>query len=274
MIRRNPPWSREELILALELYLAKGLVDDRSAEVIDLSKKLGKLAAVEQVNPQVFRNPNGVAMKLGNFAALDPNYPGKGLSGGGKRDKEVWEEFAKDRYALLRAASEIRQTVSDIEYNVVSELVNESTTENGFDSESREDTRVRIAASIVRRRGQAVFRHSLMTAYDSRCAFTGYNAPDALEAAHILGYLGKESHHICNGLLLRADIHTLFDLGLLAVRSQSLSVDVAPSLESTPYADLDGKAIALPTAVVEHPSEAALNLHWSASKCSNRNVKY
>ncbi len=266
MAKRNPPWSREELILALELYLAKGLVDDRSAEVIELSKKLGKLAAVEQIDPQLFRNPNGVAMKLGNFAALDPNYSGKGLSSGGKNDKVVWDEFANNHYGLAHAASLIKDGLKAIERSVVSDLVSETANE-AFETTNRADNRVRIAGSIVSRRGQATFRQSLIRAYDGRCAITNYNATDALEAAHILGYLGNESHHISNGILLRADIHTLFDLGLLAVRSKDMSVDVAPTLMETPYADLEGKAINVPKSDDEQPSVNALDMHWSDSKC-------
>jgi hypothetical protein len=267
LIKRNPAWSREELILALELYLARGIVDDRSAEVIELSKKLGKLAAVEQINPQVFRNPNGVAMKLGNFAALDPNYSGKGLRGGGKNDKVIWDEFADNPYALAQAATQIRANLKATEQNTVNELVKESESTE-FQTETREDTRVRIASSIVSRRGQNAFRQSLLNAYSGKCAFSDYNAADALEAAHILGYLGKESHHICNGLLLRADIHTLFDLGLLAVQAKMMIIDVAPALLETPYAELEGKVINVPKDEEEQPSVAALELHWEASKCS------
>lgn len=266
MNKRNPRWSREELILALELYLAKGQLDARSTEVIELSRKLGVLSAVEQLNPELFRNPNGVAMKLGNFAALDPR-KGKGLSSGGKKDKEVWDEFSNNPYGLSHAADLIRDGLKAVESNLVGELVKETAAES-FETESREDTRIRLAGSIVSRRGQSTFRQTLIGAYGGRCAFSGYNAADALEAAHILGYLARESHHVCNGLLLRADIHTLFDLGLLAVKSSSMSVDVAPALRETPYVELEGKSIGLPKSDEQQPSEAALDLHWGASKCS------
>jgi putative restriction endonuclease len=55
-----------------------------------------------------------------------------------------------------------------------------------------------------------------MTVYSGRCAITDCEIDDVLEAAHISPYSGRSSDQVCNGLLLRADVHTLFDCGLLA----------------------------------------------------------
>lgn len=85
----------------------------------------------------------------------------------------------------------------------------------GFDASSIVDARERVLGQIVRRRGQQEFREKLLVAYEGRCAITGCDAIEALEAAHIVPYLGTETNHVQNGLLLRADIHTLFDLGCL-----------------------------------------------------------
>ena len=107
--RRNPRWAREELILALELYLSEGQLDDTDEAVIDLSAELNALTVVTDRPDQArFRNPNGVAMKLGNLAALDPSYPGKGLTRGGKGDVAVWEEFGADLDAVAAAAQTVR----------------------------------------------------------------------------------------------------------------------------------------------------------------------
>ena len=50
-----------------------------------------------------------------------------------------------------------------------------------------------------------------MDAYGGRCAITGYDVEEALQAAHIVPYLGPQSNTVNNGLLLRADVHNLFD---------------------------------------------------------------
>ena len=59
------------------------------------------------------------------------------------------------------------------------------------------------------------FRDALIGAYAGRCAITGCSVLDILEAAHITPYLGPDTNHVTNGLLLRADLHTLFDTCLL-----------------------------------------------------------
>lgn len=108
-----------------------------------------------------------------------------------------------------------------------------------FDASSVVD-RERVLAQIVRRRGQQEFREKLLEAYGRRCAITGCDAIEALEAAHIVPYLGPETNHVQNGLLLRSDIHTLSDLGLLAIAPESITVVIAASLAATSYAELAG----------------------------------
>ena len=107
---RNPTWAEEELILALDLYIRLGLLDDKDASVVDLSLVLNALT-IHAARPDQarFRNPNGVAMKLANFAAIDPNYSGRGLSRVGKRDAEVWERYASDEDTLAATAEAIRE---------------------------------------------------------------------------------------------------------------------------------------------------------------------
>lgn len=106
---RNPPWTDDELILALELYLKHGLLDDTSLEVINLSHELNRLGTgVSRNDPTRFRNPNGVALKLANLAALDPAYPGTGMTRGGRRDAVIWDRYSKDEDALVEAARLIR----------------------------------------------------------------------------------------------------------------------------------------------------------------------
>src|SRR5262249_37005848 len=106
---RNPTWTRDELILALDLYFRAGGVQlgATNPEVVQLSQLLNRLSIhTAETRNADFRNPQGVSMKLGNFLALDPHYPGAGLQRGGKRDQEVWHEFADDvpRLSLTAAA--------------------------------------------------------------------------------------------------------------------------------------------------------------------------
>ena len=86
-----------------------------------------------------------------------------------------------------------------------------------YDPTSVEDGRARIIGMVTRRQGQGAFRAALLNAYCRRCAVTGCTVEAVLEAAHIHPYLGPATNLVTNGLLVRADIHTLFDLGLLTV---------------------------------------------------------
>ena len=78
---RNPVWTRDELVLALDLYLGSRLAlpGKRSAEVLELSATLNRLGAVLFGDRgEDFRNANGVYLKLMNFRSLDPHYTGQG----------------------------------------------------------------------------------------------------------------------------------------------------------------------------------------------------
>jgi hypothetical protein len=86
-----------------------------------------------------------------------------------------------------------------------------------FDPKNVKDGRERILGSIAQRRGQKAFRDNLIAIYDGKCAVTGCSIRDVLEAAHIHPYRGPDTNHPANGLLLRSDLHTLFDCGLVVV---------------------------------------------------------
>lgn len=83
-----------------------------------------------------------------------------------------------------------------------------------------------------------------------------------LEAAHINPYLGAKTNDVTNGLLLRADLHTLFDLGLLTVDPNSLRLVVASSLKGSDYESLHGTALRLPAVTSSRPSQEALEKHF------------
>jgi putative restriction endonuclease len=87
------------------------------------------------------------------------------------------------------------------------------TTPDELTADLDEDMRDWALRCIAARRGQAAFRAALIDAYGGRCSITGCDAVEALEAAHISPYKGDHTNDVTNGLLLRADLHTLFDLG-------------------------------------------------------------
>lgn len=115
---RNPPWTRDELILALDLYMKHNPIhiSQRHPEVIALSEALNSLP-IHKARPSnvTFRNPNGVYMKLCNFLRLDPSYSGKGLEAGSKLEQEIWNEFQSNPQHLDKIASSIRASVRSAE---------------------------------------------------------------------------------------------------------------------------------------------------------------
>lgn len=135
--------------------------------------------------------------------------------------------------------------------------------ENGyFEPNNLTDERTRILREIVQRRGQYNFRRDLLSAYGGRCAITGCDVEDALEAAHIIGYVGASTQHVKNGILMRADIHTLFDLGLLKICPETLKVVLAPSVRKSSYAELHGQPLRRPVLASMEPDIEALYLRW------------
>jgi hypothetical protein len=134
-----------------------------------------------------------------------------------------------------------------------------------FDLSSVADQRDRAIAEVVRRRGQAKFRKALLDAYRGRCAITGCDAVEALEAAHIAPYRGDYSDHVQNGLLLRADLHSLFDLGLISIDPRRMTVVLATELAGTTYGQLSGSSLSVPADPNQRPSIEALakHLEWS-----------
>lgn len=101
--------------------------------------------------------------------------------------------------------------------------------------------------ALVRvRRGQEAFRAHLLASQGDRCAFTGPAPERVLEAGHLYSYARLGEHHAHGGLMLRRDVHRLFDDGLLAVDPSGLRIDVGADLAAFPqYARLHGEPLAL-----------------------------
>lgn len=146
-----------------------------------------------------------------------------------------------------------------------SKVVAEAESNRNFDAHSEEDARNEIYRQIVQRQGQAKFRAQLITAYGARCAITGCDLIESLEAAHIKPYLGVHTNSVNNGLLLRADIHTLFDLGLIRINPGDMTVVLAAKVQESQYKLIAGLRIRLPNDSSLHPDIEALRLHGERS---------
>ncbi|MDC2958534.1 HNH endonuclease [Streptomyces gilvifuscus] len=110
------------------------------------------------------------------------------------------------------------------------------------------------------RAGQGAFRRRLLEEHGEVCAFTGPTPAAALEAAHLYSYAADGQHRPQGGLLLRRDLHRLFDLGLIAVDPQQDTLDVAPKLaDFAEYTRLHGRPVAVP---LGGGHRAWLEAHW------------
>ncbi|MEG4208134.1 leucine-rich repeat domain-containing protein [Microcoleus sp. Pol7_A1] len=156
------------------------------------------------------------------------------------------------------------ETLPDFEHQKIE-------SEEYFDAETLQDARQRITASIVQRQGQPEFRHKLLIAYAGRCPITDCDVELAIEAAHIIPYQGTQTNHLSNGLPLRADIHTLFDLHLLSIRPNTNEVVIAPELVGTCYQHLAARKLTLPQDKKTAPNQNALSKHYETflSKCKS-----
>ena len=109
---RNPTWTRDELIVALDFYLKHRpqIPGKASSEIAELSKTLNQMGEkILASKSDTFRNPSGVYMKLMNFRRFDPDYTGAGLERGGKDEEVVWKLFAEKPKVL----SQVAQAIAD-----------------------------------------------------------------------------------------------------------------------------------------------------------------
>lgn len=99
---------------------------------------------------------------------------------------------------------------------------------------------VRSQVSVIRP-GQGSFRAAMLERYGGECCITGCTVDTLLEAAHIIPYRGDQTNDVTNGLLLRVDLHRLFDAHLVTINPRSLTVEVASSLNDAGYQAYNGK---------------------------------
>jgi hypothetical protein len=123
---------------------------------------------------------------------------------------------------------------------------------------------------IALRRGQARYRSMLMHVYDSACAVTRCRVSEILEAAHIKPYSDLRDYAPSNGILLRADIHTLFDLQLIRINPDTMAVAVDRSIRDPIYRNLHGTKVFQPKKKSSRPDQKYLKQRWDQDR---RNVR-
>ena len=111
------------------------------------------------------------------------------------------------------------------------------------------------------REGQNKFRVEVLEKYEWACAVTGCTQVEALHAAHINPYSNLQNHHVSNGIALRADIHLLFDRGLLAINDTNFEVMISPHMQDGVYKELEGEKLRVPKEPAHYPSKASLLWH-------------
>ena len=110
---RNPKWTYPELVLALDLYMeTRPNPPGKNSREINILSNLLRLNALSdglQIN-KIFRNKNGVAMKLQNFRRFDPKFLGHGLRAGGDLESEIWKKY-QNLKKLKKDANKIRDMI-------------------------------------------------------------------------------------------------------------------------------------------------------------------
>ena len=215
MATRNPTWTRDELILALDLYFRHppSHISSNHPEVRKLSELLNALP-IHKDRPDAvrFRNENGVYTKLGNFLSLDPGYTGAGLTHGGAGDKRVWEEFAGDRAHLSEVARAIRDNFHGEKTGNVAERLTEEPDEDEF-PEGKVLYRTHRARERNRRLIQSAKRSALNVSGNLACQACGFVFKDKYG---VLGDGYIECHHVLPVSALKPNTKTkVADIALL-----------------------------------------------------------
>jgi len=246
MVKRN--WSREELIVAFNLYCKTpfGRIHVRNPEIISLAKILG-------------RTPSAVSWKLANFARLDPTLQKRNISGathGSKEEIEIWNEFSAD---WERLAFESENLLAKMTGTDLGQIV-ESAEPLRRGKEREAMVRIRV--------NQGFFRATVLAAYNNRCCITGLAIPDLLNASHIVPWSIDVANRVNprNGLCLSAIHDRAFDRGLLTITTDH-RVKISTKLKLVPVTDslrifllnFDGAKINMPDRFI--PDASFLDYH-------------
>lgn len=248
-------WTREQLLLAFHLYcqLPFGRLHARNPDIIALARLID-------------RTPSAVAMKLVNFASLDPAITStgrKGLSGASQLDHEVWLECQSNWSGMVDECLALKQSMqlaqggepaSQGSESILPLVVAET---NGADYTGK--TRQVLTAQRVR---QQFFRDAVLVSYDHRCCITGIAEPKLLLASHIVPWSADEANRLnpANGLCLSALHDRAFDQGLLTIDaeyqvllSDHLLTHPDPQTQQA-FVAIDGQPIRMPDRFLPDPA--------------------
>lgn len=203
----NKKWTDEERYAALKLYfeLDFGQFHARNKNVIELAQVLD-------------RTPGSIAMKLGNFASLDPTLDRGGLKNVSAADRALMARFHNQP---ARVIDDIERAVDRIEYRSLS-LPSANPEDNvqdgmqdqqiGFDISGRPTSVMRVREV---RLNQGFFRRAVLSGYHFQCCVCGLKFVRLLEAAHIKPHHQDETFRLRpdNGLSLCRNHHKAFDEG-------------------------------------------------------------
>lgn len=208
-------WTKEELILAFNLYLKIpfGKMHSSNKDVIHLANLIG-------------RTPNSIALRLVNFASVDPVLKArgiKGMDGGTKIVQPIWDEFFHNQEELVFLSEQIlAQKENDSIENKYQDVL--------FDlKDLKGETAIRQVKTRV---NQFVFRQMVLANYSTKCAITGIDIPELLLASHIMPWSKSEEHRLNpeNGICLSALYDKAFDRGIIGI-NKNYEVILSTSLK-------------------------------------------
>ena len=254
------PWTRIHLLIALNLYckIPYGKFHNRNPVIADIAARMG-------------RTTNSLAIKLSNFASLDPVHHArgvKGLEGVSQRDLQMWNEFRENPELFMPESEQLLHdlytTDQKKEVDIVgAEMIRVTTPSVPFVG----PTETKAMVSV--RRGQQFFRQAILAAYDISCCISGVNVSTLLVASHIRPWRSfpEERLNLRNGLCLSAIHDAAFDQGLLTLDDQFrvvLSRTLRESMGNREwrifFGPYEGKKINLPNKLAE-PDPIALEYH-------------
>lgn len=239
-------WTREELILAINLYckMPFGKMHKTNAAIIELAELIG-------------RTPSSVALKLGNFASFDPTLKARGIKGASnasKLDKAIWDEFYNNWDQALLESEEMLAQKQHTTIEKINEIDLTLLPKDGKEKERLIKTRV----------NQSLFRKIVLATYNNKCCITGLAQPELLIASHIVPWSKNESIRLSpmNGLCLNALHDKAFDTGLIAIRPDDYTIIlsdklkqkkmISPALESS-FIAYEKHSIILPDKFLPEP---------------------